>query len=97
MKESFVKRGRLEIIYEILSVSLKPVQKTRILYRCNLSYDQIQKYLKFLISRRLLSSFEKNRKEFFQITSTKKEFLEGYEHLRNFVKSKQNGDEGFCS
>jgi len=82
MKTTFVKRGRLEIIYEILSVSRQPTRKTRILYRCNLSYDQLQKYLQYLISHGLLMSFKKDRREFFQGTEKGKEFLDWYERLK---------------
>jgi len=90
MKAIFVKRGRFDIIYQILSSSRRPVQKTRILYGCNLSYDQLQKYLGYLISYGLLNTLEKNGREFFQITEKGREFLDGYKHLKNFVKEMQN-------
>ena len=82
MNATFVKRGRLEIIYEILSLCRRPVRKTRILYRCNLSYDQLQKYLGYLISNGMLGSLEKEQKEFFQVTEKGKNFLEGYERIK---------------
>jgi predicted transcriptional regulator len=90
MKKTFVKRGRLEIIYEILSASRKPTQKTRILYGCNLSYDQLQKYLKYLDSHGLLSSNNNKGKEQFQTTEKGAEFIKGYEHLDSFLQEKRN-------
>jgi len=90
MKSIFVKRGRFDIVYEILSLSRRPVQKTRILYGCNLSYDQLQKYLDYLISRGLLNRFKKSGREVFHITEKGREFLNGYEHLKTFVKETQN-------
>ena len=90
MKKTFVKRGRLEIIYEILSVSSKPTQKTRILYSCNLSYDQLQKYLRYLGHHELLGSFNNKGKERFQTTEKGMEFIKGYERLNSFLAEKQN-------
>jgi len=82
----FTNRGRLEIIYAILSVCRKPVGKTRILYRCNLSYDQLMKYLRYLASRGLVDSVEKGRKEFFQVTDKGRKFVEEYENLSSFIR-----------
>lgn len=85
MTEIFTKRGRLEIIYEILSICNAPAQKTRVLYRCNLSYEQLQKYLGYLISRRLLRTFKNRGKDFYQITDNGKAFLEEYERLKHLL------------
>jgi len=90
MKEPFVKRGRLEIIYEILSVSRKPAMKTNILYKCNLSYNQLQKYLNYLASQNLLTSFENQGKELYRTTDKGKEFLDQYEQLTSLLQEKEN-------
>jgi len=82
----FVNRGRLEIIYAILSVCRKPAGKTRILYKCNLSYEQLLRYLRYLVSRGLVDSPEKGRKELFQVTDRGRRFLQEYENLSSFVK-----------
>ena len=86
MEKKFIKRGRLEIIYEILFICRKPAQKTRVLYGCNLSYEQLSRYLKYLIDRGLLCLVEKNQKKLFQITEKGRKFLEGYESLNNIVE-----------
>jgi predicted transcriptional regulator len=78
----FVKRSRIQIIFEILSVSQKDVLKTRILYKCNLSYEQLKKYLNYLLSRDLLSVSEEGRKKYFHITAKGKEFLSGYKQIK---------------
>jgi predicted transcriptional regulator len=85
MNSAFVNRGRLEIIYEILSICRKPTNKTRILYRCNLSYNQLKKYLEYLALYGLLSSFKEKRKEFYCITDKAKEFITEYEKLNSFL------------
>ena len=88
-RRTFVRRGRLEIIYEILSVSRKPTRKVRILYSCNLSYDQLQKYLRHLIHHGLLSSINKG-KERFQTTEKGMELVKGYERLNSLLMEDQN-------
>ena len=50
------RRGRLEILAEILLFCRKEENKTRIMYANNLNYDQLQNHLRFLNSRRLLTS-----------------------------------------
>ena len=90
MKKTFVKRGRLEIIYEILSVSRKPTKKTRILYSCNLSYDQLQKYLGYLGQNDLLNSFSNKGKERYRTTEKGLEYIREYERLNSFLEEKQN-------
>lgn len=90
MERAFVKRGRLEIIYDILSLCRKPARRTRILYECNLSYDQLLRYLRDLISHGLLSSFIDERKEFYQLTDKGREFLDRYIQLNGLLEEREN-------
>ncbi len=90
MIEAFVKRGRLEIIYEILSICRKPTNKTSILYKCNLSYNQLQKYLSYLLSQNLLKSFKGERKQFYQVTEKGKDFLDEYEQLNTLLEKEKD-------
>ena len=49
------RRCQVEIIYEVLSACNNGgVNKTAIMYRCNLSYDQLKRYLPPLVDRRLI-------------------------------------------
>jgi len=45
-----MRRGKVEILYTILNVISKenPIKKTQIMFRANLSYDQLEAYLKWL-------------------------------------------------
>lgn len=43
------RRSEIEIISKILDLSKSGAKKTEILYRGNLSYMQLQKYLPFLV------------------------------------------------
>ena len=85
MEQTFVKRGRLEIIQEILKISRRPAKKTSILYRCNLSFSQLQKYLEYLISRNLLSNSKNDGKTFYLTTEKGMKFIEEYERLNNLL------------
>jgi len=48
------KRSDIEIIGEILSLSKGGARKTEILYQCNLSFTQCNKYLTYLIDKNIL-------------------------------------------
>ena len=48
------RRSELEIINDILILAEQNVKKTAILYKCNLSYNQMQKYLKFLVHKKAI-------------------------------------------
>lgn len=88
--KGFVRRGRFEIINEILTLCKTPTQKTHILYKCNLSYDQIQKYLSFLVENNLLTFFENEGKSFYRTTELGENFLEEHQRVVYFLnKSKR--------
>jgi len=91
MESTFVKRGRLEIIYEILLICRKPVNKTSILYKCNLSFSQLQKYMEYLFSYDLLKSIHESPREYYHVTDKGKIYMEEYEKLTGlFSKNKTN-------
>jgi len=86
MEQTFVKRGRLEIIYEILSICRKPINKTSILYKCNLSFSQLQKYMEYLFSHNLLKSIKEKQKEYYHVTDKGRTYMEEYEKLTDLFK-----------
>ena len=49
------RRSRLQTMYEILTLSLNRMKKTHIMYKANLSHSQLEKFLKFLIEKNLLT------------------------------------------
>lgn len=48
------RRTRLEIVSDILELALRGTRKTHIMYRSNLSFEQLEKYLALLLSKSLL-------------------------------------------
>jgi predicted transcriptional regulator len=83
-------RSSLDIVREILSIAAAKVCKTRIMYGANLSFHQLEKYLRALLGNALLS-FDGDSG--YLTTTSGKEFLALYEnyierstHLRGEVE-----------
>ena len=75
------KRGKVDIIAEILKIGQKPVKKTRIMYRANLSFQQLKKYLKIVEENQLL----KKDSDTYKTTEKGKRFLEIYRQIDLFL------------
>ena len=69
-------RSSLDIVREVLAIALVKVCKTRIMYGANLSFLQLEKYLRMLLGNALLS-FDGDSG--YLTTSTGQEFLALYE------------------
>ncbi|HHE42077.1 MAG TPA: hypothetical protein ENL12_05490 [Dehalococcoidia bacterium] len=52
------RRSHIEIIAEMLRVGENGAGKTEIMYSVNMSYAQLQKYLKFLLTHELIHRVE---------------------------------------
>ncbi|NLE95735.1 MAG: hypothetical protein GX600_08660 [Dehalococcoidia bacterium] len=52
------RRSNIEIIAEMLKVGENGAGKTELMYTVNMSYAQLQKYLKFLLSNELIHRVE---------------------------------------
>jgi len=78
-------RSRIDIIADILRVSLGGSVKTHVMYRCNLSYRQIQAYLDLLVERgflRAVSETGSSETKLFETTAKGQAFLQAYQNLR---------------
>jgi predicted transcriptional regulator len=53
-----LRRSNIEIISEMLRIGAHGAGKTEMMYSANMSYSQIQKYLKFMISQGLIDKVE---------------------------------------
>ena len=69
-------RGRLDIIAEILHLAGQNAKKTQIMYKANLSYKVLIKYLTE-VSEASLIDFE-DEKQCYMLTTKGREFLEAY-------------------
>jgi predicted transcriptional regulator len=74
-----VKRTTLEIMAEILGLCEQPQTKTRVMYRTNLSWEMVQKYLSQLQSRGLLEVHHSSTK--YQTTRKGLKFVDKWREL----------------
>jgi len=63
------RRSELEIISDILFTTQQNINKTTILFKCNLSYTLLEKYLKFLIERNAIEKSNDTGNTKYKITS----------------------------
>jgi predicted transcriptional regulator len=70
---------------EILNLSLKGLKKTHVMYKANLSHNQLEKFLKILTEKKLLTK-ENNR----YITTEKgREFITNFRELLIFLEIRE--------
>ena len=77
-------RGRLDIIAHILASAVGGVRKTSIMYKCNLSFKQLEGYVGFLLTKQLLKTFtrvESAPSQLFETTARGMDFLRAYRNL----------------
>lgn len=83
-------RGRLDIIAHILTSAVGGVRKTTIMYRCNLSFRQLEAYLGLLLSKELLKMLtrrESSASRYFETTERGLRFLKAYRSLNSLMKA----------
>ena len=85
MPNYFVKRGRFKIVYDILTMCREPMLKTHVMYGCNLSSTQLEKYLTLLISRELLEVVNGEERRLYRATSEGMKFMAHYEYIAGLV------------
>jgi predicted transcriptional regulator len=70
------RRDKLVIMAEIMEISKTRALKTQIMYKANLSFSQLNEYLKLLTKIKLLEkTVDENGKEIYRSTSKGKDFL----------------------
>ena len=84
--QHFLQRSRIDIMACILRNSNAASRKTRLIYRCNLSLSQFNKYADCLTEGGLLRrSRGENGAEIYHTTEKGKEFLRDYERIRSIL------------
>ena len=84
-------RGKIQIMGDVLSLATSGIKKTHIMYRANLSYEQVYLYLEELISKRLIVQEVSADGVVYRTTEKGREFLSYYSHLTELlVESKQD-------
>ena len=83
-------RTQIDIMASILNEAVEGTRKTRIMYGCNLSYRQLQSYLKLLLGMKLLmavSEQKSSKTTFFETTEKGQDFLLAYRNLKALMAS----------
>ncbi len=81
------RRSDIEISADILKVALHGAKKSHIVYRANLNFEVVKKYLKRLNESGLIN-FPSIGNRIFKTTSKGAEYINQYENLNNFMKVK---------
>jgi len=79
-------RSQMDIVADVLDAAVGGVKKTHIMYKCNLSFKQLEAYLDLLLDRGLLRAVSEGEKSgdprVFKITDRGQSLLEAYQNLK---------------
>lgn len=84
------RRDKLYIVAEILEIVRDGVLKTQIMYRANLSFTQLNEYLKFMLKNELIEKIQVNEKEVYKATEKGLDFLQRYREITELLKEENN-------
>lgn len=80
------RRGREEIMYEILNAAIEPVTRTRLIYASFLSNNELRQYITMLLEYRMLE-VDPITKTRFKVTEEGRKFLRLYENIIRITTS----------
>ncbi|RZN44099.1 MAG: transcriptional regulator [Methanophagales archaeon ANME-1-THS] len=75
------RRGRLEIMVEVLSIARGGVGKTEIVYKANLNFKRVKRYLAYLEEKGLIE----NSRLGYKTTDKGEEFLRDYQKMSELL------------
>jgi predicted transcriptional regulator len=79
-------RGKIQIMGDVLGLATSGIKKTHIMYRANLSYEQVHLYLVDLIGKRLIAQDVSPDGVAYRTTTKGREFLQYYTRLVEFLE-----------
>ena len=80
------RRDKLAIMAEILEISRNGTLKTKIMYKANLSFAQLNEYLRFMLKNQLLNKSNANNKNVYGATKKGEEFLNRHSNLKELIR-----------
>jgi predicted transcriptional regulator len=87
MSERKNNRGKIQIMGDVLALATSGIKKTHIMYRANLSYEQVHLYLGELIGKRLITQdVSSSDGVVYRTTEKGREFLLHYTRLVEFLE-----------
>lgn len=94
MSERKNNRGRIQIIGDVLALATSGIKKTHIMYKANLSYEQVHLYLEELIGKALIAQNVSSDGVVYRITEKGREFLLYYTRLTEFLEERKQEMDG---
>ena len=86
-------RGKIQIMGDVLALATSGIKKTHIMYRANLSYEQVHLYLGELIGKRLITQDVSPEGVVYRTTEKGREFLLHYTRLVEFLEEEAKKQE----
>jgi len=86
------RRDRLSIIAEILEIAKDGALKTPIMYKANLSFDQMSEYLSFLLRKKFVEVVVQNRGTNYKTTPKGLKYLQSYNQIKDLLRKKEESD-----
>ena len=86
-------RGKVQIMGDVLALGTSGIRKTHIMYKANLSYEQVHLYLGELIGKRLIAQDVTPDGVIYRTTEKGREFLLYYTHLVEFLEEEKQEPE----
>lgn len=78
------RRSSVKVMVDILEIASKGATKTEIVYKANLNFKHVQKYLDFLAKKGLLSVSSNKRRKYLT-TAKGKEFVKRYRETLELI------------
>ena len=88
-------RGKIQIMGDVLALGTSGIKKTHIMYRANLSYEQVHLYLGELIGKRLITQDVSPEGVVYRTTEKGREFLLHYTRLVEFLEEEKKQEPEF--
>jgi predicted transcriptional regulator len=83
-------RGKIQIMGDVLALATSGIKKTSLIYKANLSYEQVHLYLGELIAKRLIAQhISPQDGVLYRATEKGREFLLYYARLVDILEEKE--------
>ena len=83
------RRDKLCIIAEVLEIAKEGTLKTQIMYKANLSFAQLNEYLKFMLKIKLIQKLTNQGKDIYLTTEKGLDFLQRQCELTELLKTEE--------
>lgn len=83
------RRDRLGILAEIIETAKTKQGKTKIMYKVNLSFSQVNEYLAFLAEMGFIKVQKENGRKNYETTSKGYSYVDNYEEMSQLLSNEQ--------